>query len=241
MFHGISHTIKINRKMTMKIFNKYDLEKISNENLLIVGCGGHSKVVFDIAQYYGFKNIKFFNEKKNNLDDFFKNKIIMNIKKNYFGYFIVAIGDNFIREKVYHKFLEDYKSAKPINLIHPNSVISKSCNLGLGNVIMSNVVLNSSVKLGNGIIINTSSTVDHDSKLENFSSLAPGVNIGGNVTVGERTSILIGASIKHNIKIGDDSVVGGSSFVNRDIGKNKLAYGIPAKIVRERLSDEKYL
>ena len=45
--------------MTMKHLNKYDSEKISDESLLIVGCGGHSKVVFDIAQCCGFKNIKF--------------------------------------------------------------------------------------------------------------------------------------------------------------------------------------
>ena len=71
--------------------------------------------------------------------------------------------------------------------------------------------------IGNGVIINTSSSVDHDCYLKDFCSLAPGVNIGGNVVIGKRTFLSIGAKVMHGIKIGNDNVVGGSSFVNKNI------------------------
>ena len=106
---------------------------------------------------------------------------------------------------------------------------------------MANAIINSFSKIGNGLILNTGSTIDHDCYLDDFPSIAPGVSVGGNVKIGKRSVISIGAKIKHNISIGDDSVIGGWSFVNKNIGNNYVSYGIPAKEIRRRKKDEKYL
>ena len=44
----------------------------------------------------------------------------------------------------------------------------------------------------------------------------------------------------HGIKIGQDTLIGGSSFVNKDIGAI-ISYGVPSKTIRTRKKDEKYL
>ena len=106
---------------------------------------------------------------------------------------------------------------------------------------MGNSIINSSTTIGNGVIVNTASTIDHDCYLDNFSSLAPGVNLGGNVIIGKRSVVSIGAKIMHGIKLGNDTVVGGGSFVNKDIGDNFVSYGVPSKTIRKRKKDEKYL
>ena len=74
-----------------------------------------------------------------------------------------------------------------------------------------------------------------------FSSLAPGVCTSGNVSIGQRSAISIGTIIKHDIKIGHDVVVGANSLVMNDIESNQVAYGTPAKLIRQRLKGDKYL
>lgn len=213
---------------------------MENEKLLIIGCGGHSKVVTEIAEAIGIKNIQYLDQLET-INNFLGKKPFTKINENFIGNFVVAIGDNSLREKVYLDFINKHKAAKPINLFHPKSIVSPRCEFGKGNVIISNSTLNSCSIIGNGVIINTSSSVDHDCYLKDFCSLAPGVHIGGNVVIGKRTFLSIGAKVMHGIKIGNDNVVGGGSFVNKNIGDNYVCYGVPAKIKRKRKSNEKYL
>jgi len=65
--------------------------------------------------------------------------------------------------------------------------------------------------------------------------------IGGNVIMEKSSSLCIGSSVRERTTIGENSVVGASSFVNKDIPPGWLCYGTPIKLVRERDSDEKYL
>ncbi len=211
-----------------------------NKKLLILGCGGHSKVVTEIAELVGFRKILYL-DKLNNKNTFLGRSVLHEEIKDYMDYFFVAIGDNSLREMIFNNFLLNNTSAIPISLIHPSSIISKRCSIGTGTVIMPLCVINSSSIIGNGVIINTRASIDHDNCMKSFVSIAPGVSIGGNVYVGERSAISIGATIKHGIKIGSDVVIGASSYVNKDIDSKWIAYGTPAKAVRKRKADEKYL
>tara|TARA_Y100001968_G_scaffold332642_1_gene391641 strand:- start:1056 stop:1727 length:672 start_codon:yes stop_codon:yes gene_type:complete len=210
------------------------------KELLILGCGGHSKVVTEVAEAIGFKEIFY-------LDPFYKNKTFLGrkvhniINKEYCGYFFVAVGDNLIREKIYNEFLDVNNSATPVCLIHPTSNVSSRSLVGEGTVIMPLCVINSNTKIGKGAIVNTSSSIDHDSKIMDFSSIAPGVNIGGNVLIGRRSAVLIGATISHGISIGNDVIIGGSSFVSKTVQDNCVVHGIPARYIKDRKAGDKYL
>jgi acetyltransferase-like isoleucine patch superfamily enzyme len=57
--------------------------------------------------------------------------------------------------------------------------------------------------------------------------------VGGEVEIGSHSMIGIGAVVSNRVKIGKESVIGGNSFVIKDIPENVVAYGIPAKIIRK--------
>ena len=101
-------------------------------------------------------------------------------------------------------------------------------------------IINSSTEVGKGVIINSNTVVEHDNFVMDFSSLAPSVTTGGNVYIGARSAISIGCTIKNN-KVGSDSVIGASSYLNKDVGDNCIFYGNPAKFVRNKEIGEKYL
>ena len=211
-----------------------------DKRLLIIGCGGHAKVATDIANSMGFEKIIF---KDNDFEKkyFLGSNVIHETIFNFKEYFFVALGDNFLREKITKEFKKDNPDAINVTLIHSTSFISSRSSIGIGSIIMPMCVVNSNAKIGQGVIINTSSNVDHDCELLDFSSIAPNASLGGNVKIGYRTVICISASIAHNIKIGDNALIGAASLILKDVPDNSVTYGIPGKHIKWREIGEKYL
>jgi len=75
----------------------------------------------------------------------------------------------------------------------------------------------------------------------NYGSHVPGVSTGDNVQICHCSAISIGATIKHGVKIRADSVIGASSYVNKDVDNRVVAYGVPSKVIRSRQHGDSYL
>ena len=214
---------------------EYDFDR----PLIIVGCGGHSKVVTDVAEAQGFRTICYVDTRGSNTT--FLGRAVYPAFPGGNCYFIVAIGDNCTREIIFNQILKENPNAIGVSLIHPTSCVSARCTMKDGVVVMPHCVINSSVTIGRGVIINTHAVVEHDTIIHDFSSLAPGVVMGGSVNIGTRAAICLGARVKHGVSIGDDVIVGAASLVLRDIVDACVAYGSPAKIIRLRQKNERYL
>lgn len=209
-------------------------------HLIIIGCGGHAKVVYDIATLNDYQAISFI-DTTGSAKDFLERPVKDAIPMNYNGHFIVAVGDNHARQCVYHSFQKANPQAVSPALVHPSSVVSSSCTIGAGTVVMPLCILNAGTRVDTGVIINSRSSIDHDCTLMDFCSTAPGCTLGGSVMVGERSAICIATTVIHNIRIGNDAVVGAKSLVLHDIADNILAHGIPAEPRRRREPGDPYL
>ena len=106
---------------------------------------------------------------------------------------------------------------------------------------MPHATVNSCAKIGIGVIINSSSILEHDCIMDDFSSLSPGSKIGGSVSIGKRTAIGIGACVNNGIKIEDDVILGSNSLATKNMSRESLYYGNPAKFIRKRLRGDNYL
>ena len=215
---------------------------ILKNKLLILGSGGHGRVVADVAEKTKlFHDISFLDNNFLNIDSsksINSKKVIgeiskLNIEKysSDFSHAFVGIGDNFTRVRWLNKL--HHLGFKIPNIIHPNAQISKYVEIGFGTFINANAVIQCNVKINSGCIVNTSSSIDHDSTIDMGSHISPGVNIAGNVNIGKNVWIGIGSTIIQNIDIGDNVIVGAGSLVLKSIPKNVKAYGIPSKIIRE--------
>jgi acetyltransferase-like isoleucine patch superfamily enzyme len=106
---------------------------------------------------------------------------------------------------------------------------------------MAGVSINPCSSIGRFCILNTNSSLDHDSILEDFSSLAPGATTGGNCRIGQYSAVGIGAVVIHGIDVGEHTVIGAGSLVMRSMESFVVAYGSPARVIRHRKQEEKYL
>lgn len=119
-----------------------------------------------------------------------------------------------------------------LSAIHPNAVISEDAHLKDGLMVGAGVVIDPLVTLGESCVINRGSLIGHESNVQDGVNVSPGVNIGGKVSIGKGTFLGIGATVINNIKIGSNVIIGAGSVVVKDIPDNVVAYGIPAKVVR---------
>jgi len=87
-------------------------------------------------------------------------------------------------------------------LIHPCSVVDRSVIIEDGAQVMAGVVLQSDCTIGKNTIINTRACIDHDSKIGDHVHVAPGSVICGGVLIGDSTFVGASATILPSVKIG---------------------------------------
>lgn len=201
-----------------------------NKKVVIIGAGGHGRVVADTVEICGDTVVGF-------LDD----STATNDKVNVIGkvseaekfcdgetYLFVAIGNCEIREKI----MSSLPDAKWYTAIHPSAVISPSATIKEGTCIMPNAVVNNSAVVGKGVIINTCASVDHDDVIGDFVHIACGVHLAGTVTIGEGCWLGIGAIVSNNISVCDKVMIGAGAVVVKDITEKGTYVGTPAKKIK---------
>lgn len=204
--------------------------------LLVVGAGGHGKVVADAALETGKWNAIVFlddawPEKMKNGRWDIQGKIDQMVEcKDRCAHAVVAIGNNKLRLELQFKLVA--AGFDVATIIHPTAYVSRFAKLGIGSVVFANAVINTDAVVGEAAIINTSATVDHDCVLGMGVHVAPGANIGGGVTVGDFSWIGIGASVKHYLAIGSEVIIGAGAAVISDIDNGVTAVGVPARLIR---------
>ena len=198
-----------------------------SNRLVIIGAGGHGKVLADNALKNGYTDICFVDDKATgecigfpiigtcdeigNLDDGATD-------------FIVAIGDNEIRKQ----FAERY-NVHWTTLIHPSAQIGIGVSVGTGTVVNAGAIINACATVGVHCIVNTGAIVEHDNVIGDFVHLSPGAALGGTVKVGSLTHIGIGAVVRNNIQICDRCMIGAGAQVVKNIDCSGTYVGVPAR------------
>jgi len=204
-----------------------------NRTLIIIGAGGHGKVVADIAEKSKQWGKICFLDDNPSIQYAGRYEVLGVVAdaKKYVGDggFFVAIGDNSIRQKVQSDF--ERQGFAAATLIHPNAVIASDVEIGSGTVVMAGVVVNSGTKIGKGCIINTSASVDHDCTINNYVHISPGAHLAGNVYVGERNWIGLGSLIINNLILFRDCTIGAGAVVIHNIDESGTYVGLPARKV----------
>nr|WP_304220112.1 acetyltransferase [Fredinandcohnia onubensis] len=215
--------------------------------IVIFGSGGHSKVVIDIiekAEEYNILGLidpfKQVGTKVMGYEILGGEDSLPEIEECVVGG-IVALADNWKRARIVKKIQAINPAFRFITAIHPSAQIGRDVTIGNGTAVMANAVINSNTKVDDHCIINTKASLDHDCVVGEFVTLAPGATVAGGVTIGKYSVVSMGANVIHNLTIGDHSVIGAGSTVLHDLPSNIVAYGTPARVVRQRMAGEEYL
>lgn len=205
--------------------------------VVVVGGGGHAKVVLDVLLSAGIP-VAGFTDPGRTLgerigavpclgDDTSWPSLLAQGTREA----IVALGDNARRRQAGIALRK--LGFQLINAIHPNAVISPSAALGSGIACMPGAIVNAFATIGDDSIVNTSASIDHDCRIGSGVHVAPGCHLAGSVEVGDLALLGVGSTIGRGrpLRIGIGAIVGVGSVVIHDVPPGATVIGHPARIL----------
>ena len=146
--------------------------------LLIIGAGGHGKVVAEVAEDLGYE-VSF-------LDDNAPEAIgkIEDIEWwTSFENAFCGIGNNKFRMEIIERLLK--AGYKVPALIHPTAYVSKSAAIDLGVIVEPKAIVNANSRVGEGTIISVGAIVDHDVVVGKCAHINAGAIVKGGGSVSD--------------------------------------------------------
>ena len=211
---------------------------IENKPIIVIGAGGHAKVLIDTLIEQKIEILGIVDEEVSKIgsrilgvevlgdDSYIENYAVDDVLLvNGLG--SVALMN--LRKKVYDKFKQDGYYFKSV--IHPSAIISKNVILAEGVQILAGAVVNTGTSIGDNVIINTRASVDHDCFIGNHVHIAPGSILSGTVSVGDCTHLGTGCTVIQGKTIGNRVLVGAGSLVVKNIKSDMKVLGVPAREV----------
>jgi sugar O-acyltransferase (sialic acid O-acetyltransferase NeuD family) len=207
-------------------------------DVVIIGAGGHGKVVLDILRAAGRgRPVGFLDADPalagttiHGLPVLGQVNMIPKLKSQRIGGAIVAIGDNLARHQYANTLRE--QGLELVNAVHPSAVVSPTASIGRNVVIAAGAVVGPDAIVSDSVIINTGALVDHECRIDFAVHICPGAALAGRVQVGEMAFIGLGCRIIQCLVVGRQATVGAGAVVIEDVPELATVVGVPARVIK---------
>ncbi|MBU0718190.1 MAG: acetyltransferase [Planctomycetes bacterium] len=206
---------------------------------VILGCGGHGRVVLDILANVGWldvvgfldSNTRVHGRRVDGVEVLGHPDELESVRRERgVECGIVAIGDNGVRRA----FADRLQAAglDLVNAIHPSANIARNASLGSNIVVAAGALVSAHCQIGDSVILNTGCIVDHESLIGTATHICPGARLAGRVTIESGAFVGIGATIIQSIRVGYEAVVGAGAVVIEDVPPMSTVVGVPARVIK---------
>jgi sugar O-acyltransferase (sialic acid O-acetyltransferase NeuD family) len=140
------------------------------------------------------------------------------------------------RRAIYSSFRErfgiearDYHST-----VDPRANLAHQLEVGRGVHVSPGATIAPFASLGDFVVVNRNASIGHHTVLGEFVTVNPGVQVAGICRIEDGVALGVGAAIVDGVTIGEGTVVGAGSVVTKNLPANVVAYGVPARVIRQR-------
>lgn len=207
--------------------------------ILILGAGGHGRVVLDILLQARLHEVVGFLDNNadihgrrvdgipvlggvDDLPAFHRELDVEGV--------IIAIGDNGVRRGLARQV--EQVGLELVSAVHPTATIARNASIGRNVVIAAGAVVCANCQIGDSVILNTGCIVDHQTMIGEGSHICPGVRIAGRVKVEPGVFVGIGATVIPKVTLGCESIIGAGAVVIEEVAPMATVVGVPARPVR---------
>ncbi|MCS7033688.1 MAG: acetyltransferase [Phycisphaerae bacterium] len=209
-------------------------------DVVIIGAGGHGRVVLEILQHHRKTRVVGFLDADESLSGktvagrkvLGHVNLLTKLKRSGVSGAIVAIGENRVRLEYMNRVIA--AGMKLCNAVHPAAVVSRSARLGLNVVVAPGSVIGTEARIDDGVIVNTGAVVDHECEIGRAAHVCPAAALAGRVRVGEGALIGLGARVIQCLSIGPWATVGAGAVALEDVAENTVVAGVPARRLPDR-------
>jgi sugar O-acyltransferase (sialic acid O-acetyltransferase NeuD family) len=195
--------------------------------LIILGAGGHGRVVASTARAAGFEIDAFYDDDSalwgrtvdgirvaGPIDDLLTPSPIPAV---------IAIGDNRTRSRIAERLDLAWAIVR-----HPASYVAPEAALGVGTVLSPGAVVQPGANVGAHVILNVHAVVDHDAHVADHAHLS-GAHLGAGARIGVGAFMGLGSIVLPGIHLGDWAILGAGSVAIADVEAGTTAVGVPAR------------
>lgn len=207
-------------------------------NVLIIGCGGHARVLADIllCQEDRCDLLGFVDCDPSKWGGEVFGKPVLGGDDDVLTYppdslFLVnglgLTGKTRKRAEIFSFFQS--KGYRFCDVISDFSHLSLRASYGEGLQLISGAVVHPGCEIGKNVLINTKASLDHDCAIGDHVHIAPGATLSGSVTLGSGVHIGSGATVIQGVSIGEGAFVAAGAVVTANVPQNVAVAGVPAK------------
>lgn len=209
--------------------------------VIIIGAGGHAKVVAEILRLSGKHEIiglldsSLVGKKIGGFPVLGGDELLPRLRADGVASAFIGVGgtgDNLPRMKIFERVAA--MGFAFVNAIHPSATISDSAHLGQGIAVMAHAVINPGSALGKNVIVNTGAIVEHECVVGSHVHISPGAVLCGAVRIEDGAHIGAGAVIRQQVVVGAGAVVSAGAVVVKDVSANTVVVGTPARFLRAK-------
>jgi sugar O-acyltransferase (sialic acid O-acetyltransferase NeuD family) len=219
---------------------------VQRKRCVIVGAGGHGRVVLDTLLAGGAYDILGFVDSNRALHGRrMDGQLILGDLSRLPSLAadgplgaVVAIGDNGVRRSFAQQIEE--MGIELVNAIHPSANLARNVTLGRNLVIAAGALVCAHCQIGDSTILNTGCIIDHESRIGPAVHVCPGARLAGRVIVDSGAFIGIGSTIIHCVRIGSEAIVGAGAVVIRDVDPMMTVVGVPARPIKDLASADEF-
>ncbi|MBF0144441.1 MAG: NeuD/PglB/VioB family sugar acetyltransferase [Magnetococcales bacterium] len=207
------------------------------EEIVIIGGGGHGKVVIDLIESSTRLRIvgivdhaipqgtKIMGYPVLGSDDELEEIYSQGVTRAAVG--VGSVGDNGFRaQALQYAHVLGFTFEK---LVHPSAYVSPHAQVGAGCQIMAGSVIQPGSIIGPHTVINTATVIEHDCRIGRNVFTGTAARVCGNVTVGDDGFLGAGCLILQSLQVGPRALVGAGSVVVQNIKDGARVKGVPAK------------
>jgi sugar O-acyltransferase (sialic acid O-acetyltransferase NeuD family) len=197
-------------------------------SLIIVGAGGHAKVVIESAERAGQKIAGVVDNRVGvTVFEYPFLGSLENMSFDQHSCLVIAIGANVVRAEI-ARSLES--KVNWVSIVDTLARVSSRALIQAGSVALAGSVVQADAKVGQHVILNTSCTVDHDVEIGDYCHVGPGAVLTGGVVLEEGVFIGAGAVVLPGVRIGAWTTLGAGSVATRNLSSAQVYIGSPARL-----------
>lgn len=206
--------------------------------VLIIGAGGHAKVLADALLASGRQVLGFVENiaKDGHQAEVLPGLLVLGTDEVLLSFApaevelvngLGGIDCGGLRRRVQAKLEADgwYFSG----VCHPAAQVSPFAFVSAGVQLLACCVVQAGARVGVGSIINTAAVVEHDCTLEEYVHVAPRAVLCGDTYVGFNSHIGAGAIVRQGLTLGANTLVGAGALIVKDFDGQGTLIGVPAR------------
>jgi UDP-perosamine 4-acetyltransferase len=215
----------------------HSLRSVSAKPLLILGAGGHARVLLDTLLLQGCNVIGLLDPDTALWGKSLRGISVLGGDEKILEHepasieLVNGLGSTHStgpRQRLFENW--QAKGYRFASVIHPQAILAPDVQLGEGVQIMAGAILNTAVQLADNAVVNTGAILEHDCIIAKHVHISPGACLAGNVRIGQGAHVGLRAVVLQNLELGEACLVAAGAVVIHSVAAGQTVMGIPAKV-----------